>query len=289
MRADRALLFRLATSRRWEQLVTSAPGGADQAWRAASRYVAGRSWPEARPAAAALLAAGHGVSVDLFGELVTDPAEADRVRDGYLALAGELPAGDAWLSVDLSHLAVDTDPAGAADRLAAVAAALPPGRRLQVGAEDAGRTDAVLGCLLDVAGRGLAHRLGGTLQANLRRSADDLDVLVAAGVHVRLVKGAYLEAAGAHPHGEPTDLAFLRLGARLAEAGAPWSMATHDGRLREALLLAAGPVPVEQLFGVRPELLGELHDRGVPTRVYLPWGPAWFRYWMRRVAESRGA
>ena len=32
-----------------------------------------------------------------------------------------------------------------------------------------------------------------------------------------------------------------------------------------------------------------LNARGVPTRVYVPYGPAWYRYWMRRVAESRGA
>ena len=65
-------------------------------------------------------------------------------------------------------------------------------------------------------------------------------------------------------------------------------MATHDARLREALLLAHEPVTVEQLLGVRPESLAELQGRGVPTRVYLPYGPEWFRYWMRRVAESRG-
>ncbi|WP_220036124.1 hypothetical protein, partial [Modestobacter versicolor] len=121
MTVDRALLFRLATSRRWEQLVTAAPGGEARAWRAASRYVAGRTRPEAVQATAGLLAQGHGVSVDLFGELVDDPAEADRVRDDYLELAAELPAGDVWLSIDLSHLALDVDPAGAADRLAAVA------------------------------------------------------------------------------------------------------------------------------------------------------------------------
>lgn len=289
MSADRALLFRLATSRRFEQTVRTVPGGEARAWRAASRYVAGRSQAEALTTAADLFGQGHGVSLDLFGELVADPAEADRVRDDYLALAAALPPGDVWLSVDLSHLAVDVDPAGAADRLAAIATALAPGRRVQVGAEDAGRTDDVLGCLLDVAGRGLAHRLGGTVQANLQRSPDDLEALVAAQVHVRLVKGAYLEATGAHPHGEPTDLAYLRLGARLAGSGVPWSMATHDGRLREALHLLAGPVPVEQLLGVRTDVLGELRGRSVPTRVYVPYGPAWFRYWMRRLAESRGA
>ena len=80
-----------------------------------------------------------------------------------------------------------------------------------------------------------------------------------------------------------------RLTFRLAERGATWSMATHDGRLREALLLGLGPIPVEQLLGVRPEVLGDLLHRDVRTRVYVPYGDDWFRYWMRRVAESRGA
>jgi len=194
-----------------------------------------------------------------------------------------------WLSLDLSHLAVDTDPTGAADRLATIAAALPTGRRVQVGAEDAVRTDTILGCVLDVAGRGLADRLGATVQANLLRSEHDVDTLTAAGVHIRLVKGAYLEPTGTHPYGEATDVAYLRLGFALHKAGAAWSMATHDGRLREALLLAHGPVPVEQLLGVRPDALLQLTARGVPTRVYVPYGPDWFRYWLRRLAESRGA
>ncbi len=132
-------------------------------------------------------------------------------------------------------------------------------------------------------------RLGATVQANLLRSEVDVGTLAPAGVHVRLVKGAYLEPAGTHPYGEATDVAYLRLGFRLHQAAAAWSMATHDGRLREALLLALGPVPVEQLLGVRPETPDQLRTRGVPTRVNVPYGPDWFRYWLRRLAESRGA
>ena len=238
-----------------------------------------------------LLTAGHGVSVDLFGELTTDTAEADRTAGEYQSLAAALPTppADAWLAVDLTHLALDMDPTGAADRLASIASILPDGRRIQVGAEDAARTDAVLACVQAVANRGLADRLGATVQANLLRSPADLDSLVATGVHIRLVKGAYVEAHGMHPYGEATDIAYLRLAFRLAEQQAPWSMATHDGRLREALLLALGSVPVEQLLGVRPDSLAMLHGRQVPTRVYVPYGKDWFRYWMRRLAESRGA
>lgn len=288
MGLDRALLFRLATSPRFERGVQAVPGGGRAAWRAASRYVAGRTRADAVATADRLLARGHGVSVDLFGELVTDAATADGVVTAYEELVAALP-DDAWLSVDLTHLALDRDPAATADRLARIAAALGDRQRVQVGAEDAGRTDAVLACVLDVAGRGLADRLGATVQANLVRSPADVDALAAAGVHVRLVKGAYVETAGVHRYGEPTDLAFLRLGFRLAEHDAAWSMATHDARLRELLLLALGPVPVEQLLGVRPAALDELHARNLPTRVYVPYGADWFRYWMRRVAESRGA
>jgi proline dehydrogenase len=287
---DRAVLLRLATSTRFERAVKQVLGGEAAAWRAASRYVAGRSLEEALPATADLLEQGNGVSVDLFGERVRDPAEADRVVDDYLAVIDALPPppADAWLSVDLSHLALNTDAASVAERLAAIARALPDGRRVQVGAEEAAQADAILACVLQVAGLGMADRLGATVQANLRRAPVDADALAEAGVYVRLVKGAYVEP-DAHPFGEPTDVAFLRLGSRLAEGGAAWSMATHDARLREALLLAHGTRPVEQLLGVRPEALPELHARRIPTRVYVPYGPNWFRYWLRRVAESRGA
>ena len=290
MGVRRATLLRLATSARFEQAARALPAGESAAWRAASRYVAGRTREEAVATASDLLRRGHDVSVDLFGEDVRDPAVAELVVDGYRGLAEALPVGvRAWLSLDLSHLALDTDPVGAARRLAAVAAALPDSCRVQVGAEDAARTDAVLVCVLTVAADGLADRLGATVQANLHRSPTDLEHLADAGVHVRLVKGAYVEPVGAHPFGEATDVAYLRLAHRLAERSALWSMATHDGRLREALLLAHGPVPVEQLLGVRPEALDALRERRVPTRVYVPYGPAWFRYWMRRVAESQGA
>jgi proline dehydrogenase len=291
MGLQRAVLFRLATSERLERAVKALPLGEAAAWRAASRYVAGRALAPALATVTTLLERGHGVSVDLFGERVSDPATADAVAEDYVELAGALPPppADAWLSVDLTHLALGTDSSAVVDRLARIARALPPGRRIQVGAEDAIWTDAILACVLDVAGRGLGDRLGATVQANLLRSPPDADALAGAGVHIRLVKGAYVEPTGAHPFGEPTDVAFLRLGFHLAERGVAWSMATHDGRLREALLLAHGPLPVEHLLGVRPDVLDELHVRGVPTRVYVPYGPAWYRYWMRRVAESRGA
>jgi len=81
---------------------------------------------------------------------------------------------------------------------------------------------------------------GATLQANLLRSPASAEALTGASVHVRLFKGANAVPDGAHPDGRPPTLPYLRLAFRLADAGTRWPMATHDGRPREALLLAPG-------------------------------------------------
>lgn len=58
----------------------------------ASRYVAGRSRTEALRTSAGLLQQRHGVSVDLFGELVDDRAEAEQVVQSYQSLARRCPS-----------------------------------------------------------------------------------------------------------------------------------------------------------------------------------------------------
>ena len=155
--------------------------------------------------AAELARLNLSASLDLFGERVTDPAVADAVAEAYRRLAdrlAEAPPGT-WLSVDLSHLGLTDDAGAARRRLASIAERLPDGARLQVGAEEAAVADAVLGAVHSVPE---PRRLTATIQANLRRSPGDVPRLAEAGIGVRLVKGAYLEAASeAFPFGEATD------------------------------------------------------------------------------------
>jgi proline dehydrogenase len=270
MSIDRTLLFRLATSTRFERAVRTLPAGETAAWRQAARYVAGTTEDDGLRTARALAERGVGSSLDIFGEMVTDPVAADQVAARFVDLAvrlGQEPDA-VWLSVDLSHLGLDVDPERCREHVTAIAAALPAGRRLQVGAEDHERSQAVLDCVTAVAQAGLADRLGATVQANLRRSPGDLDRLAAAGVQIRLVKGAYVEPAEhAVRYGEPTNLAYLALARRAAERGADLSLATHDALLREAVFAAVGPRPVEHLLGVRPEIVDQLIERGLPVRV----------------------
>ena len=88
MGLDRRVLFHLATSERLERGVKRVPGAERAAWRAASRYVAGRSLSEALAVVEGL---GHAASIDLFG----GRASSDLARsfepgaaDGLLRQAG---------------------------------------------------------------------------------------------------------------------------------------------------------------------------------------------------------
>jgi proline dehydrogenase len=287
-RPSRRILFALATSERFEQIVRRAPGGERTAARLASRYVAGPTIDDALGEARDLAGHGIGSSIDCFGESVTDSATADAVVTAYRELAAALeraPDGT-YLSVDLSHLGLDL-PDGATGRLRTIAEVLPAGSAIQVGAEQTDRTDRILAAVTEVGRAGAP--VWATLQANLRRSEADGRALIEAGVPIRLVKGAYVEdPASAYAWGEPTDLAFVRLAHALHGGGAVISLATHDAALREALVRALPNVGVEMLMGVRTEDAQALAAAGVPVRVYVPYGENWFRYAMRRLAESRG-
>jgi hypothetical protein len=71
--------------------------------------------------------------------------------------------------------------------------------------------------------------------------------------------------------------------------GADVALATHDPTLRNALLREMPGVGVEMLLGVRGEDAVALARRGVRVRIYVPYGEDWFRYAMRRWAESLGS
>lgn len=283
----RTVLLALAASEGWERAVLAAPGGERGAYRLASPYVAGTGLEDALACAHRLAGDGLAASLDCFGENVSDPVEADRVTDDYVALARALERAPptTFLSIDLSHIGLDQSGPDVHRRVERIVTALPPGHRLQVGAEREHRADRILEAVMAVARTGGA--VSATVQANLQRSRADGQALAEAGVPIRLVKGAYAEDPQvARPRGEPTDVAFLELAHELHANGAAVAIATHDAVLREALLRALPGLGVEMLLGVRSADASALAHRGVPVRIYAPYGPEWFRYAMRRWAES---
>jgi proline dehydrogenase len=262
-----------------------------------SRFVAGETLPEALTALERLRDAGFRTTVDVLGEAVTTRAAADTAADEYLATLDALASRglDRNVSVKLSQMGLGIDHDACRSNLTRIlehAAATDAFVRFDM--EDHSTTDATLALWRELrpinAGRGDS---GVVIQAALRRSADDVDALVAEAARVRLCKGAYVEPASvAYPDKSDVDEAYGSLMERLLLEGTFPALATHDERIVARAVAFArerGIQPdrfeFQMLYGVRRDLQDRLVRAGFGVRVYVPFGTQWYPYFMRRLAE----
>ncbi len=255
----------------------------------ARRYVVGPGLVDALAATQDFHDVGIACTVGHFAPVATQEATAVATTAKYLALATGLERAPAttWMEVDLSHVGLGVSPRFCQRQLRQVADRLPPGAQLQAGAEDSGRTDAVLEVVLGARRAGLPIRC--TVQANLRRSPADVSRLLAAGVPIRLVMGGFPEPpALAWPRGRDTEAAFLRLAGQIHRAGGELAVATHDELLHEWARDQRPSPGVEMLLGVRPDLAAGLARRG-HLRLYLPYGDGGDDYVAKRLVDTAAA
>jgi proline dehydrogenase len=112
------------------------------------------------------------------------------------------------------------------------------------------------------------------------------------------VKGAYLEPPDvAFPNKRDVDENFFTLGCRLllggeAVSGSLLHIATHDGSLVNRLQMFIDAHAVSRsayefamLYGIQRPLQTRLVHAGAPLRVLIAYGPHWFPWYMRRLAE----
>jgi proline dehydrogenase len=131
------------------------------------------------------------------------------------------------------------------------------------------------------------------IQAYLYRSKADVEKLCASGIRVRLCKGAYLEPATvAFPHKEDVDRNFIELTGILLDRGQYPAIATHDPKMIDATKSYAAARNIsrdafefQMLYGIRRDLQRQLVAEGYRLRLYVPFGKAWYPYYMRRLAE----
>jgi proline dehydrogenase len=131
------------------------------------------------------------------------------------------------------------------------------------------------------------------LQSYLRRTARDVDAMIALGARVRLCKGAYKEPETvAFPAKREVDANYVACMERLLEHGRYPGIATHDEKIiahAKAFTTRKGIAPAryefQMLYGVRRDLQQALRREGYNVRVYVPFGTHWYPYLMRRLAE----
>jgi proline dehydrogenase len=262
-----------------------------------ARFVAGETLDEALVALERLRAAGFRTTVDVLGEAVTSTDEAGRAADAYLTTLDALAAHDLDrnISVKLSQmgLGVDGDACRANVRRILERAAVH-GAFVRIDMEGHATTDATLELWRELRDVNRGHGDSGVvIQAALRRSAADVDALIAEAARIRLCKGAYVEPVTvAYADKADVDAAYAALMERLLVDGTFPALATHDERLIGRAVAfarehAIGPDRFEfqMLYGVRRDLQERLIRAGFGVRVYVPFGTEWYPYFMRRLAE----
>ena len=233
-----------------------------------------------------------------LGESITDLTEAVAVRDHYLALLDRISSEklDIEVSVKLTQLVLDLSADHAYRNLKALAArARELNDVVWIDMERSNYVDSTLELYRKVK-REYANT-GVGLQSYLRRTGRDLEDLLDISPMVRLVKGAYNEPAGiAFPDKTDVDRNYFELSMMLLKGigddGVRAAFGTHDTGLHGKIINAAGrfgipreKVEIQMLYGIKPGEQKRLAREGYNIRVLISYGKAWYKWYVRRLAE----
>ena len=112
-------------------------------------------------------------------------------------------------------------------------------------------------------------------------------------IPVRLCKGAYREPPSvAFARKQEVDANYVKLMKLLLMEGTSPAIASHDENILRCAVefVREQKIPAERfefqmLYGIRRDLQRELASKGFKLRLYVPYGDAWYPYFMRRLAE----
>jgi proline dehydrogenase len=264
------------------------------AQRLATRFVAGETLDQALAVGRKLNSEGITITLDHLGESVSTLDEAAEARDVYLRTLSAIHdsgiRGNVSLKLTQFGLDFSYDQCRAnVEQLVQRAAELKSFVRIDMEGSD--YTDRTLALVTDLHERYGA--VGIVVQSYLVRTKDDVEKLNSRSIRVRLCKGAYLEGAGvAFQEKSEVDRSYVEIMNLLLDHGNYPAIATHDEKMIEATksYAAARKVPREafefqMLYGIRRDLQRQLIAEGYRLRLYVPFGKAWYPYYMRRLAE----
>ena len=266
--------------------------------RAVARFMPGEDVGAALNAVQGFQPSGIGGVLTYLGENVNDAAEAREVTHHYCDVLSRIEAAglNCEISVKLTQLGHDIRAdISLANVLTIAERAESAGIFVWIDMEDSSYTDSTLDLYREL--RSKYPNVGVCLQAYLYRTARDLETLLPLAPAIRLVKGAYREPPDrAFPRKKDVDANFLVLATELLNAlqlgSARAAFATHDPRLIDRIQAAAGAKRIpkdayefQMLYGIRSGAMQSLRVHGHLGRVLISYGPAWFPWYMRRLAE----
>jgi len=266
--------------------------------RATRAFMPGESMDDGLAAGTAIAESGRAVLYTRLGEAITAGHEAVEVRDHYVELFDAIRARGlpAQVSVKPTQLGLDLSMDECAQHCAALAdKAEATGSALWLDMEDSSYVDRTLELYRLIRSR--HARAGIALQAYLYRTPADVDALRAVKPTIRLVKGAYAEPADvAFPKKADTDAAYEAIAGQMLQLATTGEctpiLGTHDLPLvrriiakARALAVPPGRYEIHMLYGIRDGEQRQLVSEGETVATLISYGEAWYRWYMRRLAE----
>ena len=266
--------------------------------RATQTFMPGEHVGDALEAGARIAASGRGLIFTQLGEAITSADGAVAVRDHYLQLFDQIRAMGlpAQVSVKPTQLGLDLSLAECERHLLALAArAEETGSALWLDMEDSSYVDRTLQLYATLRKRHVAT--GVALQAYLHRTPEDLSRLMPLAPMIRLVKGAYDEPSKvAFPKKSDTDRAYYELASQMLDGARTGTCSpvfgTHDLALVDRIAERAratgvgkGTYQIHMLYGIRDAAQRRLVADGHTVKTLVSYGAAWYRWYMRRLAE----
>ncbi len=267
----------------------------NRATRAVSRrFVAGEVVEDAIEATRALNKENMHVSLDHLGENVSDAKEAMSAAQDYIAILDcvKQASVDANISIKLTALGLDISQELCEQNVCRIlehAQQVPIFVRIDM--EGSAYTEQTVDITLRMHKQ--YEHVGTVIQSCMHSSKKDVEQLIAQGVRVRLVKGAYKEPKMvAFQQKSEVDHNFIRLMTMLLQRGNYPAIATHDEAIINATCkfardngISKSAFEFQMLYGIRRDLQEKLVNQGYNMRIYVPYGSQWYPYLMRRMAE----
>ena len=261
----------------------------------ADQYVAGETYEKALEVTKILNLKGYEVTIDLLGEHLNNTNETNEVTNIYIKLLEKInkQSLSSNISVKPTHIGLDI---GIEEFYKNALMLTKKGDSLnnfiRFDMEDSDTTEKTIEIFKRIYKD--YKNIGTVFQAYLKRTYDDIESMEEK-INFRLCKGIYNEDSSiSYKNREKINQNYLKIAELAFKREHYIGLATHDLELTQKLysLIEKYNVPAtnfefQVLYGVPMNGWLQKHmSNKYKVRVYLPYGPQWYEYSIRRLKEN---
>jgi len=262
----------------------------------AMRYIAGEKLDDAVRVLRVLNSKNMVGTIDVLGENVTSREESRMAVEACERILHSIHENhlNANLSIKLTQFGLKIDAAFCYSNVKNLLnMAKGYNNFVRIDMEDSSTTGATLNLFEELRSDHFDN-VGVVIQANMRRSEEDVQRLIPMKANIRLCKGAYIEPEPiVFKDREEIRLNFLKLLKMLLDGKCYVAIATHDDFLVrgayqyiQEMSLQKSDYEFQMLYGVKTKMGERIVADGHRLRIYVPFGEHWHAYSMRRFQEN---